>query len=347
MLTCCSFKLKFQKGKHNQEKMAFNRINKQTNKKDNATYWECHVWPLWRRRPHTGDLVLTVRTADNSEKGMWGVGRGFSVGRQDSHSSPLKTIALKKTNKSKTKTKKPSQVPWPHYYIQYAPTPLPPPTPRQPTSPAARTERGHRKKPTTHIWLEKEEATTHFLGNELHNLRREKRKHLWSGGGGVVSCLLCVWKVSVSADGWLSICMCARVCVYVCVHRAPCAWAQHLLDLERLRFNPIAVSRGGSVTHCCQSPAWTCSPLSAPPPPPPIQAALLILSKPTWLSGTIWVACLHERQHQIASNLTNCEGRRSQKLACGIDLARTDGMQIVKGWTAGTSVMEWSKTKKK
>lgn len=82
-------------------------------------------------------------------------------------------------------SKKPNQVPWPHYYKQKRPT--------------VWTKTEHRKRSTTHIWFEKEEATMSFLGNELQNLRREKRKHLWSG---VSVCVL---------DGWLSECVC--VCI--------------------------------------------------------------------------------------------------------------------------------------
>lgn len=52
----------------------------------------------------------------------------------------------------------------PHYYKQKRPT--------------EGTKREYRKKATTHIWFEKEEARISFLGNELQNKRREKRKHV-------------------------------------------------------------------------------------------------------------------------------------------------------------------------
>lgn len=48
--------------------------------------------------------------------------------------------------------------------------------------PTERTKTEYRKRANTHIWFEKEEARMIFLGNELQNIRREKRKHVCGQG---------------------------------------------------------------------------------------------------------------------------------------------------------------------
>ena len=87
-------------------------------------------------------------------------------------------------------SKKPYQVPWPHHYKQ--------------SWPPERTKREYRKRATTHIWFVKEEARMSFLGNELQNKRREKRKHACG-----------YWRGSVR----VCVCVCAHaLCTSACVH---------------------------------------------------------------------------------------------------------------------------------